>query len=218
MTPLLRLRENNVIQWPYPVDQFKRDEPHLSISDNPHPGELATYAALAPPILVYQVADTAPPEIDPRTQRLLPVKAEEINGTWQRVWPVRDATAAEIEEYDAANQPPPPAADWVGFQTELLQSATFSAARIQARQIIESELSTAEGVRQQRLLRAATALSDIGAVVLAAASQQNPSLFIGAWMILRQAHLVSPEVATGMMQIATAYNLPPNLIQSLGAP
>jgi hypothetical protein len=171
-----------------------------------------------PPIRVFQVADVAPPDIDPRTQRLLPVKAEEFDGAWRQAWSVREAAAAEIEQYDALHQPPPPAADWVGFQTELLQSATFSAARIQARQIIESELPTAEGVRQQRLLRAATALSDIGAVVLAAASQQNPSLFIGAWLILRQAHLVSPEVATGMVQIATAYNLPPNLIQSLGAP
>ena len=114
--------------------------------------------------------------------------------------------------------PPTPAPDWSGFQAELLQSAAFSAARLQARYILESELPVAEGVRKQRLLRAATALSDIGAVVLAAASQQDPSLFIGAWMILRQAHLVSTEVATGMMQIATAYNLPSNLIQSLGAP
>ena len=214
---LLRLRDDTA-QWPYSVAEFKADEPQLSISNDPHAGELASYAALTPPVRVFLVADTAPPDIDPRTQRLLPVNVEQVDGAWRQVWPVRDATEQEIEEYDAANQPPPPAADWVGFQTELLQSATFSAARIQARQIIESELPTAEGVRQQRLLRAATALSDIGAVVLAAASQQDPSLFIGAWLILRQAHLVSPEVATGMAQIATAYNLPPNLTQSLGAP
>jgi hypothetical protein len=114
--------------------------------------------------------------------------------------------------------PPPPAPDWAGFQTELLQSATFAAARIQARAVLESELPTAEGVRQQRLLRAATALSDIGAVVLAAASQNNPTLFVGAWLILRQANLVSSEVAIGMTQIATAYHLPEDLIRSLGAP
>jgi hypothetical protein len=109
-------------------------------------------------------------------------------------------------------------ADWQGFQSELLQSAEFAAARIQARQILESELPTAEGVRQQRLLKASTVLSDIGAVVLAAASQNDPSLFIGAWLILRQASLISPEVAAGMAQIATAYQLPSNLIRALGAP
>lgn len=214
MTTLLRLRPDGP-QWPYSVTQFRADEPSLSISSDPHPGELASYATLTPPIVVVEVAEVAPPAIDPRTQRLLPVTAELVDGAWRQSWSVRDATEQEVAAYDAANAPSP---NWPGFQTELLQSATFSAARIQARQILEAELPTAEGVRQQRLLRAATALSDIGAVVLAAASQQDASLFIGAWLILRQAHLVSPEVATGMVQIATAYSLPSNLIQSLGAP
>jgi hypothetical protein len=109
-------------------------------------------------------------------------------------------------------------ADWQGFQTALLQSAEFAAARIQAQQIIQSELRTAEGTRQQRLLRAATALNDIGAIVLAAGEQNNPTMFIGAWLILRQANLVSVDVATGMEQIAIACNLPADLIDSLGAP
>ena len=112
--------------------------------------------------------------------------------------------------------PPTPAPDWSGFQAELLQSATFSAARIQARLLLESELPIAEGVRQQRLLRAATALSAMDAAVLGAATDQAP--FIRAWLNLRQAHLVSPEVAAGMAQLATACHLPSNLIQSLGAP
>ena len=126
MPSLLRLRPEGP-QWPYSVAQFRADEPSLSISSNPHAGELASYAALEPPILVHQVADTAPPEIDGRTQRLLPVKAEEVNGTWQQVWPVRDATAAEIEEYDAANQPPPPLPNFVAFNEALLTENGFEA-------------------------------------------------------------------------------------------
>jgi hypothetical protein len=211
---IVRLR-NNIPQYPYSVKQFRADEPQLSISSDPHPGELATYATLDPPILVCAVTLVEPPTINTRTQRLLPVEAEFVDGAWRQTWPVRDATEQEIADYDAANAPPP---DWPGFQTQLLQSEAFAAARIAARQILEAELPTAEGVRLQRLLRAATALSDIGAVVLAAASQNDPSLFIGAWLILRQANLVSPEVAAGMAQIATDYHLPADLIRSLGAP
>lgn len=214
MNDIIRLR-NNIPEYPYSVQRFRMDEPQLSISRDPHPGELATYATLEPPILVYAVAQIAPPIIDSRTQRPLPVEAEFVDGAWRQTWPVRDATEQEIADYDAANAPPP---DWNGFQAELLQSATFAAARIGARQILDAELPTADGVRLQRLLRAATALSDIGAVVLAAASQNDAGLFIGAWLILRQANLVSPEVAAGMAQLATAYHLPADLIRSLGAP
>jgi hypothetical protein len=39
-----------------------------------------------------------------------------------------------------------------------------------------------------------------------------------AWISLRQADLVDPEVATGMAQLAAGYNLPQDLIRSLGAP
>jgi hypothetical protein len=109
-------------------------------------------------------------------------------------------------------------ANWQGFQTALLQSAEFAAARLLAQQILESELPAAEGVRQQRLLKASTVLADIGAIVLAAGERNDPNLFIRAWLILRQADLVSPEVAAGMAQIATACNLPADLIDSLGAP
>ena len=212
---IVRLR-NNIPEYPYSVQQFRMDEPQLSISRDPHPGELATYATLEPPILVYAVAKVEPPTtINSRTQRLLPVEAEFVDGAWRQTWPVRAATEEEIADYDAANAPLP---DWNGFQAELLQSATFAAARIGARQILDAELPTANGVRLQRLLRAATALSDIGAVVLAAASQNDAALFIGAWLILRQANLVSPEVAAGMAQLATAYHLPDDLIRALGAP
>ena len=126
MPTLLRLRDN-AIQWPYSVARFKQDEPSLSISDNPHPGELATYAALDPPIRVFQVADVPPPEIDARTQRLLPVGVEQVGGAWRQVWTWRDATEQEIEEYDATNQPPPPPPDFVAFNEALLTENGFEA-------------------------------------------------------------------------------------------
>jgi hypothetical protein len=182
------------------------------VSSSPHPGELASYAQLEPPILLYRVTEVASPAINPRLQRLI-TDVELIDAAWRQTWTVRNATEQEIAEYDLANQPPP---DWPGFQAELLQSATFAAARIEARQIVESELPTAEGLRLERLLRASTALSAMDAAVLGAATDHKP--FIKAWINLRQASLVSPEVAIGMAQIATAYHLPGDLIRALGAP
>jgi hypothetical protein len=109
-------------------------------------------------------------------------------------------------------------ANWPAFLAALLQSATFGAAQIGAQQILDAELPTAEGLRLERLLRASTALASLPAVLLAAAQSGDPSLFIGAWLSLRQADLVAPDVATGIAQLATAYNLPEDLIRSLGAP
>jgi hypothetical protein len=128
----------------------------------------------------------------------------DVNGTVTYGWELREVSALA----------PPP--NWSAFQAELLQSAAFAAARIKARQILESELLTAEGERLQRLLRASTALSAIDAAVLGAASDQAP--FIAAWLNLRRAGLVSPEVASGMAQIATTYHLSAELIRALGAP
>lgn len=125
-----------------------------------------------------------------------------------------DEVAAAFNAANPETSSPPP--DWPGFQAELLQSAGFAAARIEARQIVESERLTAEGLRLERLLRASTALSAIDAAVLGAATDRQP--FIQAWLYLRQARLVSPEVAIGMTQIATAHHLPADLIRALGAP
>ena len=201
----------NLITGEYPCSfwQVRQANPNVSFPDDLAIADLTLFGYA-------KVTATPQPTPDPRTERLENPTAEPDGaGGYRQRWAIRNATAEELAAYDEANRPAP---DWPGFQTQLLQSEAFAAARIGARQILEAELPTAEGVRQQRLLRAATALSDIGAVVLAAASQNDPGLFIGAWLILRQANLVSPEIAAGMAQIATAYHLPPELIRSLGAP
>jgi hypothetical protein len=163
--------------------------------------------------VVEVVREPEPDEYDPTTHYLQPLEpviditfpdSDDVNGTATYGWELVPIVT------------PTPAPDWAGFQAELLQSANFAAARIGARQALEFELPTSEGVRQQRLLRASTALSALDAAVLGAASDQAP--FIRAWLNLRQANLVSPEVAAGMAQIASAYHLPPGLIRSLGAP
>jgi hypothetical protein len=129
------------------------------------------------------------------------------------------ASLEDVEQAAAAYHPASsPNPNWSGFLAELLQSEMFGAAQIGANQILQAELPMATGVRQQRLLRASTALVSLPAVLLAAASPGgDPNLFMGAWLILRQADLVSPEVAAGMTQLATAFYLPGDMIRSLGA-
>lgn len=159
------------------------------------------------------VREPEPTDYDPATHFAAPLEpvvdiifpgSDDVNGTATYGWELVPIV------------PPPPAPDWPGFQAELLQSAPFAAARIGARQALELELPTSEGIRQQRLLRASTALSALDAAVLGAASDHAP--FVRAWLNLRQANLVSPEVAAGMAQIATACHLPPDLVRSVGAP
>ena len=146
------------------------------------------------------------------------------DGTTESIFLWRDdvlgpqPTDAQIAEWAQLVVPPAPPPDWPGFLAALLQSAEFGAAQIGAQHILHDELPTAEGIRQDRLLRASTALVSLPAVLLAAAQSGDPGLFIGAWLSLRQADLVAPGVATGMAQMATAYNLPTDLIRSLGAP
>lgn len=113
---LLRLRPDGP-QWPYSVAQFRADEPRLSISDNPHDGELASYATLDPPILVFQVQPTPQPEYDPATHRPQEVRPICIDGTWQQAWEL------------VALPPPPepePQPDWAQFRQALISENGFA--------------------------------------------------------------------------------------------
>ena len=126
-------------------------------------------------------------------------------------------TEAQLTEWALLVVPPPPPPDWPGFLAALLQSSNFAAAQIQARQIIDAELPAATEVRLERLLVAWTSLTVLSGVLLEAKSG-NTSLFVGAWLKLRQAQLISPDIATAMTELATAHNLPEDLVRSLGAP
>ena len=126
-------------------------------------------------------------------------------------------TEAQLAEWALLVVPPPPPPDWPGFLAALLQSSNFAAAQIGARYAIDTELPTATGVRLDRLLMAWTSLNVLSGVLLKAESGDS-SLFIGAWLRLRQAQLVSTDIATAMTELAAAHNLPADLIRSLGAP
>jgi hypothetical protein len=82
---ILRLRPTGP-QWPYSAAQLQADEPRLSVSNDPHPGELASYAALQPPIVLITYNPTPQPEHDPSLFRVNEVAPVLNNGTWQQAW------------------------------------------------------------------------------------------------------------------------------------
>jgi len=85
MLPILRLRPTGP-QWPYSAAQLRADEPRLSVSSNPHPAELASYAALDPPILLIVYARTPQPDHDSSLFQAVEVDPVLINGAWRQAW------------------------------------------------------------------------------------------------------------------------------------
>ena len=181
---LLRLRDN-APQWPYSVAQFRADEPQLSISNDPHPGELASYATLEPPILVFQVAPTDPPEHDPATHRAQEVTPVDVDGVWQQAW--------ELIELP----PAPPTPDWGTFRAGLLTSADVAQAMATAR---------AAGCEP-----AATNLP----VALQKAEAGQIAEFAACWGLVVAAGGASPEALAALVAAAEACHLPSEFVAAL---
>jgi hypothetical protein len=85
MANLLRLRPSGP-QWPYSAAQLRADEPRLSVSNDPHPAELASYVALEPPILLVAYSSTPQPEHDPALFQAVEITPVLAAGTWQQAW------------------------------------------------------------------------------------------------------------------------------------
>ena len=85
MANLLRLRPTGP-QWPYSAAQLRADEPRLSVSNDPHPGELASYAALEPPIVLLTYTPTPQPEHDPALFQAVEIAPVLADGTWRQAW------------------------------------------------------------------------------------------------------------------------------------
>jgi hypothetical protein len=181
---LLRLRPDGP-QWPYSVAQFRADEPQLSISNDPHPGELASYATLEPPILIYQVQPAAQPEHDPATHRAQEITPVEIDGQWQQSW--------ELIELP----PAPPTPDWAAFRSGLLTSADVAQAMTTAR---------AAGAEP-----AATNLP----MALKDAQAGQIAEFAACWGLVVAAGGASPEALAALVAAAEACNLPADFVAAL---
>ena len=185
MPDLLRLRPDGP-QWPYSVAQFRADEPQLSISSDPHPGELASYADLTPPILIYQVQPTPQPEHDPAAFRPLEVEPiQSDDGTWQQAWEL------------VPIPPAPPVPDWDTFRAGLLTSADVANAMAAAR-AAGAEPST-------------TNLP----VALEKAQAGRPGEFAACWAVVIAAGGASPEALAALAASAEACHLPADFVAAL---
>jgi hypothetical protein len=132
----------------------------------------------------------------------------------------RSLPPEEIEEAIVLYHPPTdPEPDWGGFLQQLLQSPMLGAAQLGAEAIIGAELPTADANRTEQLLRAVNALTSLtSGLAVASLPSGDSGLFVGAWLLLREASLVAPEIASAMTQLAVSYHIPQSLIDSLGAP
>jgi hypothetical protein len=97
----------------YGVAQFRADYPRLSISDLPHDGELAAFAACDPPILLFRPQPTPPPPWDPATQALVEDLPILVGDQWHQAWRVEDLP------------PPPPAPDFAALREGIRQENGF---------------------------------------------------------------------------------------------
>jgi hypothetical protein len=81
------------------------------VSNDPHPAELASYAALEPPILLISYAPTPQPEHDPALFQAVEIAPVLANGAWQQAWDLMELPPATLQprwvEFGAAVQASP---------------------------------------------------------------------------------------------------------------
>lgn len=188
MTSLVRLDPS---RWPYSLAQLRTDEPHLSLSADPHDGELAALAELG--ILVARVHPTPRPA-DTREQRAEETTPQQDGDIWRQTWTLRDATADEIAAWDAAHAPTP---DWASFRGALLISEGVAAVMAAAR-----GAGCEPGV---------TALP----VALEKAASGDPSEFAACWALVAAAGNASAEMLAELTGLATSCSLPAEFIAAL---
>jgi hypothetical protein len=176
------------------VAQLRADEPRLSVSRDPHPGELVSYAALDPPILLFVVSEVSPPAIDPRSQRLVN-GVHLVDNEWRQVWSLRDATEQEIADFDEANRPPP---RWVEFGAAVqVADPVIQLMTVALQQIPPLGLGLAVG--------------------LGKAEDGKPASFLSSWMIARSLGMVTPEIAAEVAELAQDFDLPASFLSALVA-
>ena len=119
MPSLVRVHEDGRVEYPYSLEQLRRQRPDLSIGRGT-PGELKALGRAVPPVKIFTVTDVNPPAINPATQRLNPVGPELVDGQWRQVWTTRPATAAEMKDERLPGFPSP---DYQAFYLGLHASA-----------------------------------------------------------------------------------------------
>lgn len=84
----IKINNNQIEKYPYSVEQLRRDNPNTSFSEVMPNDRLAEWG-------VYLVKPSAPPDID-YTKNVTEQTPVFVDGEWQQVWEVTDATQEEI--------------------------------------------------------------------------------------------------------------------------
>lgn len=184
MTLLIRLDPS---RYPYSLAQLRLDEPQLSLSADPHDGELAALAELG--ILVARVLPTPGPA-DTREQRAEESFPEQDGATWHQAWTVRDATEEEIAAWDIAHRPEP---QWMAFGLAMATSTAIAALYAALPVPVANALSIG--------------LSD--------AAKGDDRLFAGLWQQVAAGGAISAELLAEITAVATDCHLPQSFIDSL---
>jgi hypothetical protein len=181
MKTLLRILPTGPV-WPYSFLQLRLDEPRLSISKAPHEGEIASWLALDPPIVIIEPTPTEPPTYDETTHYLAEAMPVEVNGQWQQAW--------RLEEIP----PQPIVPDYQGFYNDLLVSNAYNL-------VLQQVMAAAGPGPAAALAVLISALQD------ALNGRANPNaLQSSIWLLLGQLTL-PPEAAVELQSLLNDNNL-----------
>jgi hypothetical protein len=116
----LYIANDSSLVWPYRLADLRRDNPQVSFSNAPHPGEIASWLTLSPPIVIIQPRPTEPPEHDPALQEVVEITPVEQDGQWFQAWRLQDRPSMPL------------APDWLAFKTAMLSSPEVNGAIVAA--------------------------------------------------------------------------------------
>ena len=175
------------LEYPRSLWQLRQENPNVSFPADPTDEDLALFNHA-------NVYPAPHPSYDQRTERIEEASPEpDAGGIYRQQWVVRNATAREIADYDAAHRPGP---DWATFKSTALNSTSLN--------VIVAEAFQAAPVAAASL-----------APALLRAENHGAADFASAWTAICAAVEVPTEVIAGFQQVATACNLPDEFVGAL---
>lgn len=111
MTQFYLFRDTGPI--PYSVSKFREDYPKISISNNPHDDELASFAFCNPPIILFRPLSTTPPPYNATTHKLVETTPILVNNLWYQSWSIQELP------------PQPPEPNWDLFEALAIRDTSF---------------------------------------------------------------------------------------------
>lgn len=98
------------LEYPRSLWQLRQENPNVSFPTDPSDEDLAPFDHAC-------VQPSPQPEHSPRTERLEEGVPAQQDGTWHQTWTVREATEAELADYNRAHAPAP---EWREFAIALI--------------------------------------------------------------------------------------------------